>query len=303
MLAVGGHSMTATYNPNNSNFAPSTSAVLTQVVNPTPGFTTFSSASSSMILKGSASFAPTTSPTLLQLTPELTGQDGSAWFKYPQPVKNGFTTTFTYNITDPNNATASSLYPADGITFVVQNAAAGLNALGGGGGSIGYGPTSPGCTSAPCGVSGSVENSLVIEFDTFDNSTAIGDPNGNHVAVQSCGAGQQNTPAHAAPGSSNNTFNWPNCNVMGAITTPSASLTGQHTVTITYDASLHTLTVQLDPNTPNAVTVISLSNFNLTPYVNFAGPNTDSAYVGFTSATGALEEETDVLSWTFTPHF
>ena len=38
------------------------------------------------------------SDNVLRLTPSATNQTGSAWFNVQQPVKNGFTTTFTFQI-------------------------------------------------------------------------------------------------------------------------------------------------------------------------------------------------------------
>ena len=72
---------------------------------------------------------------LLQVTPNSGNQVGSAWATQ-QTVVNGFTTTFTFQFT---NGTTP---PGDGIAFVIQNAPAGLAAIGftgGNGGAIGYG--------------------------------------------------------------------------------------------------------------------------------------------------------------------
>jgi len=217
---------------------------------------------------------------VLQLTPEAQSQSGSAYFNNPQVVKNGFTTTFTYNISDPNNV-GYGAYPADGFTFIIQNAAAGLSALGNPGSELGYGPL-PGSPQT-----GSIENSLVIEFDTYQSDF---DPNNNHVAVQSCGAGVANSPAHEAP----NSEGFPDCHL--AINPGISSLLGQHTVTITYNATTQVLTVQLD-----SATAISLSNFSLASYVNLTGTNSDSAYVGFTGGTGGAVEQLNILNWTFGP--
>ena len=86
---------------------------------------------------------------VLRLNPSAQGQAGSAWYSVLQPVANGFSTTFRFQIT---NASTPS---ADGIAFVIQNSEAGLQALGDGGGGIGY---------------QGISNSLAIEFDTFANS-------------------------------------------------------------------------------------------------------------------------------------
>jgi hypothetical protein len=139
----------------------------------------------------------------------------------------------------------------------------------------------------PTAGTGSIENSLVIEFDTYQSDF---DPNSNHIAVQSCGAGIANSPAHAAP----NSEGFPDCHL--AINPGIASLLGEHTVTITYNATTQVLTVQLD-----SATAISLNNFNLTNYVTLTGTNSDSAYVGFTGGTGGAVEEADILNWMLAP--
>ena len=248
-------------------------STIVHLATPTISFTDFSSASGLVTLNGNSTLA---SPNL-RLTPEATIQSSAAYFNNLQTVKDGFTTTFTYNISDPNNV--GGLYPAEGLTFAIQNAVAGLSALGGPGGSLGYGPS--------VGPHGAIDNSLVVEFDTYPNDF---DPNGNHVAVQSCGAGLGNSPAHSAP----NGENYPDCHL--AINPSISSLLGQHTVTVTYNATVHTLNVQLD-----STQVLSLNNFHLENYVNLGGQNLDSAYVGFTAGTGGLEEQVDVLNWTFAP--
>ena len=134
---------------------------------------------------------------------------------------------------------------------------------------------------------GAIDNSLVVEFDTYPNDC---DPNGNHIAVQSCGVGLGNSPAHSAPNAENN----PDCHL--AISPSIPPLLGQHAITVAYNATVHTLNVQLD-----AAQVLSLTNFQLESYVSLGGVNLDSAYVGFTAGTGALEEQVDVLNWTFAP--
>jgi hypothetical protein len=248
-------------------------STIVHLATPTISFTDFSGAAGLLTLNGSTSLATPN----LQLTPEATRQSGSAYFDNLQPVKNGFITTFTYNITDPNQV--GGLYPADGLTFAIQNAVAGLGALGGPGGNLGYGPSA--------GASGAIDNSLVVEFDTYFNDW---DPNGNHIAVQSCGPGLGNSPAHSA----SNSENYPDCHL--AINPSISTLLGQHTVTVAYNATLHTLNVQLD-----SAQVLSLSNFHVENYVNLAGPSLDSAYVGFTAGTGDLEEQVNVLNWAFAP--
>jgi len=80
---------------------------------------------------GSATFP---SQNALQLTPNAGGQAGSAWNNIPFST-GAFTLSFTYTTVSASNP------PADGITVGFQNM--GLNALGGGGGSLGYETITP----------------------------------------------------------------------------------------------------------------------------------------------------------------
>ena len=82
-----------------------------------PDFSSFTS-TTNLAFNGNAALFPATSPTVLRLTPAQGNQTGSAWFNVQQPVKNGFTTTFTFKITGG----AGSPTSGDGIAFVIQNA-------------------------------------------------------------------------------------------------------------------------------------------------------------------------------------
>ncbi|WP_193211387.1 discoidin domain-containing protein [Luteolibacter marinus] len=81
----------------------------------------------------------------LRITPELGGQQGAAWFLKKQDVTGGFEASFgmSLNQEDPNG-----FVPADGLAFVVQNAAGGTTTLG-------------------AGENGVAENALSIKFKSF----------------------------------------------------------------------------------------------------------------------------------------
>ena len=237
----------------------------------------------SLQLNGSATVATNGGgQQVLRLTQDgVQQQAGSAWWMTQQSVANGFTSVFTIQVT--HNIGSG---PADGIAFVIQNAAnfggnGQLSALGGPGGDIGYGSI-PGEQVTP------IDNSLAIEFDTFQNSW---DPNANHVAVQSCGTGN-NTPEHnlQCPSGQSST--------LGITSTLGVNLSdgNVHTVILQYDPG--TLSIFVDNNgTPVLTVPLQLATLlSLNP-----GNNTQTAYVGFTGATGASTENGDILSWTFTP--
>ncbi len=259
-----------------------------------PGYTDFSSPTN-LNLKGDAFFFPESSPTVLRLTPAATQRVGGAWFNIKQPVAGGFTSVFTFQITNSNENTN---FPADGFAFVIQNAPlsefppfGGTSALAGAGGALGYAaglafPTSQGQFTP------GIPNSLAVEFDTYTNPW---DPNNNHVAVQSCGTGENNE-FHSL-----GEFLEP-CNLALNAALPTTLSNGHvHTVTIDYqppqDCSqcLGVLRVILDGTDlfPNGIgvdlaTLLSLDN--------------GKAWVGFTGATGDVIENNDILSWSFTPH-
>jgi hypothetical protein len=84
----------------------------------------------------------------LNLTSANNDEATSAWFNTAQGVSN-FTASFTYNFL------GGTTNPADGFAFVLQNT--GLNALGGGGGALGY---------------VGINNSVALGFDLWNNNTA-----------------------------------------------------------------------------------------------------------------------------------
>jgi Chitobiase/beta-hexosaminidase C-terminal domain/Legume lectin domain len=88
----------------------------------------------------------------LQLTNGGTSEAGSAFCTTQVDVR-GFVTDFTFQLSDAQ---------ADGITFTLQNSAAGASALGPVGGGLGYGP------DAPSG-SGGITPSVAVKFDLFNN--------------------------------------------------------------------------------------------------------------------------------------
>src|SRR5262249_42523404 len=99
---------------------------------------------------------------------------------------NGFSTSFEFRFTNPSST------PADGIAFVIQNSGTGAIGSPPSGGAIGYGGDDNNQDLTP-----SIPSSIAIEFDDFQDSCDPAPVNGNpsHVAVQSCGTGN-NTSHH-----------------------------------------------------------------------------------------------------------
>ena len=228
-------------------------------------------------LNGVAAAANNGTANVLRVTPGNANVLGTAFYATPFPVTAGFTTTFTFQFTGQGGDGGH----ADGIAFLVQNAPAGNMASGVLGGSIGYGDDDD--DSNP---TAAISNSLAIELDTYDNPW---DPNDNHVAIQSCGTGN-NTQHHnkTCPNSGLNS-------TLAINSTINTNLTdgAQHTVIITYGppcAGCLNLTVSLD-GAPAMAVAFDITTLGL-------GAN-GSAYVGFTASTGGGFENQDVISWSF----
>jgi hypothetical protein len=101
--------------------------------------------------------------TRLRLTPAIGWSVGAAWFTSKQHVRDGFETTFQFQLVPDG-------FGADGFAFVVQNGTTGTTA-------VGVQPN-PGYDT--------IDNSLAVEFDTFHN-TNMTDPDGNHISVHTRG--------------------------------------------------------------------------------------------------------------------
>jgi hypothetical protein len=161
----------------------------------------------------------------------------------------------------------------DGFAFVVQNASLrfprGL-ALGDGGGGIGY---------------NGIANSLAVEFDTLQNPPGefegeLGDPNGNHISIQTRGT---------LPNSAGSTFSL-GSTTQGPPAIPLLADGNVHTTKVAYVPG--TLTIFLDNLTKPVLSVpvdlgttLSLDN--------------GQAWIGFTAATGGRSQAHDILSFSF----
>lgn len=254
-----------------------------------------------------------------QMTYPASSQAASMWFSVAQKVAGGFNAWFQFKITPASNSGNT----ADGIAFVIQNAAGNKRDITGSCAETGSGPTVVGSAGGCIGYGG-IDNSVAFEFDTFNN-TDFADPaaygqqsyNDNHMAMQACGPGVANSPDHN------------DCQVTlggaGTLTTnPKSSSTGSvvtladgnvHDVVIVYNGPLdtpaNTISIYLDPSynagthTPVAGSVpVFTGPYDITRAINLlnSGSANDSAYVGFTSATGSAFETHEIMAWTFTPH-
>jgi hypothetical protein len=234
----------------------------------------------------------------------------TVWFDVQQPVISGFTTYFAFQIHTP----ASCCTPGDGLAFVIQNSSSTDYCA------TGAGTTALGVPSGGMGYTG-IPKSLAIEFDTTQDAW---DPNGNHVAMQSCGS-QANSPAHTV-GSfpiCGGQFTVGSCLFDNAIDAGNdlphlGVLCGEngcqdgavHQVVVEYMGPANNnpgnIKIYVDPPfiqgthtpAPNAVPQISLLSFT----IDSSWLNNGAAYVGFTASQANASQTTDLLAWEFTPH-
>jgi hypothetical protein len=241
-------------------------------------------------------------------------QASTVWFDTRQTVLYGFTTYFQFQIHNP----AACCNPGDGLAFVIQNSP-GTSYCG-----SGAGTTALGVANGGMGYTG-IQNSAAIEFDTAQDAW---DPNSNHVAVQSCGANNPNSPAHI-PGPfpiCGGQYNVSGCLVANGIDSGNdlpmlgvkcGQLNCQdgaiHQVVVEYTGKTgkngqYNLKVYVDPpfipgtHTPatNAVPQINIP-FILENQVAL-DPNNPVAWVGFTASQASESQTQDLLYWEFNTH-
>ena len=193
--------------------------------------------------------------TALQLTDGLAGEAGAGWYGQPLNVQS-FTTDFSIQMTPGTTP------QADGMAFVIQNAPAGLQALGPAGGGLGYGPDQPTGT-------GGIPNSMAIKFDTVNNAGETPDSTGLYT----------NGASPTVP--------------FVDLTNSGITFTNTHVfkVHMTYDGTTLTMTIT------DATTNASFTNSWPVNIPSVIGSPT--AYVGFTAGTGAQTAVQSVLGWSF----
>ncbi len=254
-------------------------------------------ASTCQVLTDGSPFQPTVvSGGVLRLTTANMNQHAAAWYYQPQMLSTGFTTAFQFRISNTNLCLFCA-FPADGMALVIQNDPAGTGAIGytGNGQNMAYGNNDVSTASGP---GNAITNSLAIELDTYQN-TNYSDPDGNHIAVQSCGPNNAST---LTPNSADHDYTCPDGNLAKiALQSLPAGLSltdgNVHTITVNYlppgtcTSGCNNLSVYLDS------TLILQATLNITTQLNLNGNG--GAYIGFTAATGSHVENNDVLSWSF----
>jgi hypothetical protein len=198
---------------------------------------------------------------VLRLTPADFFQSGSAFTSTAVPLGNqaSFSTYFQFRMSNAGGLGDGDGPGADGIVFVVQTVA---NNVGASGGGLGY---------------QGINNSLGIEFDSFDNGTGAGDPNGNHAGVDLNGSVFSVATA-LEPNRWNDGQIW--------------------NAWVDYNGTTHLIEVRwsLTSSRPGAAQLSFTQDLT-------AILGQTSAFVGFTAGTGSGVENQDILHWEFRQSF
>jgi hypothetical protein len=242
-----------------------------QVVSVTPAVngTDLTVNGNAVVLPGADGNATTGADNTLQITPALNDQRGSAFLTNARNLEaagqgtdgsNGFRTGFDFSIP------AGSDVPADGFVFLIQRQRP--NALGGGGGAMGY---------------VGVPDSLAVKFDLYpaaDNAN----PGVNETGLYANGAIDDNGTDTGLVFASGDRFH----------------------VDLSYNADTDTLTQTITDLDDANATPFSIEYTNATaPNGAFPGLNLadliggTNAFVGFAGATGGLNAAQVISNWTF----
>jgi len=241
----------------------------------------------------------------LRLNTANNNQHASAWFSTVQPLSTGFTTAFQFQITNTGACRGCS-FPADGIALVIQGDPSGTGALGytGNGQNISYGNND---LSKAQGPGAAIKNSLAVELDTFFNAD-YSDPDGNHIAVQSCGPNTANSllPNSADHGYICQSGNSAKLALQSLPSGLSLSDGNPHTITVNYlppgadcGTACNNFSVFFDSTLILQMTVDLTQQLYLTTATSNSNTAATGALIGFTASTGGSVENNDILSWSF----
>ena len=207
------------------------------------GFGPNSSVSTIFKLNGSASQLATNE---IRLTPDAGSQSGNAWSYGKVDFAKSFTISYSAYFGTKDAA------GADGIATVFHNSPLGVNATGGGG--IGIGARG-------------IANGIVLEIDTFNNGTGVGDIANDHGQI------------------------WVSSNQSGAGLLTTATDLGNvedgayHNIVVKWNVDTQTLSYTLDGI--NAGTYTFPQNTPITSY--FGGVS--KVYFGYTASTGGYSND------------
>ena len=219
---------------------------------------------------------------VLRLTPPKLLRVGLGYYGARVPVTEGFETTFDFQIHEiggpggPNGERGT-----EGLAFIIQNQ--GIDARGHLGASLGY---------------AGIRNSMAVEFDVYQSegegdTEFFGDPNGNHISVQTNATpgdryGETGAEVYHSVGY---TTDETNPDLPELITSGS----DQHSARIVYTPGQPgTLSVSIDDEPVLSVAMV------LSDYIN---TEDGKAYIGFTASTSQTVgwAAHDILNWSFDP--
>jgi hypothetical protein len=146
------------------------------------------------------------------------------------------------------------------LVFVLQTNSNSVGSLGGG---IGY---------------SGVPNSVGIEFDTWFNGSGFGDPDGNHVAINTEGDLNPNFGVASVPTRMNDGDLW--------------------YAWVDYNGGTNELEVRLDDSSTRPVAPLLSAVLDLPTILG-----STNAFVGFTSGTGSAYGDHDIESWVFRDNY
>ena len=115
----------------------------------------------------------------LRVAPLGAMSKGSVYFSQPLIVANGFDTTFDFRMTP------AAFNGGSGMTFIIHNDPAGTTAIGDHAWAMGY-------AGFPASPTNGIDNSLVLELDTFMDTSPTGmqnDPSSSHISLHTNGVG------------------------------------------------------------------------------------------------------------------
>ncbi|WP_088894367.1 DUF4347 domain-containing protein [Leptolyngbya ohadii] len=203
--------------------------------------------------------------TLADTAVQITGapfESGSVFYATPLAITpdTSFQTQFQFRISGGEGTGGG-----DGFTFVLQNSAAGLTAVGDPGGNVGYDNSDGGVA---------VDRSLAIEFDTSTNSW---DSNANHIAILQNGDVTTELTSTLTPDAIPDLNNGDLLNAW-----------------VEYDGATNVLNVYISASTTKPTTPALSYTVDLASIVG------TQAYAGFTSGTGLFSNAHAITSWSLT---
>ena len=200
---------------------------------------------------------------------------GAFWTNSQIPLDSGFSTEFSFKITEPNqNGNIENSEPgADGIVFVIQNYS--NKAVGISGGGIGY---------------EGIPNAIALEIDLFNNNKNQFinklDSNGNHLALMII---ENKDSLLRATHTKENTLA-----INYDILTIKSDGTTYYCKAV-YNILNSTFEFYIDTTKNYIKPALNIPNFNIHNYMKLE--YNSGAYFGFTGACGSSFQKQEILNW------